>query len=127
MPYKPGYEEDGFLKSLSPLNLTEIELMASNCTQVKSQNAFFFQLPLTRFKLPPKRSDPRVAHTIKEESKRDGSRHEQIQQHKLDTSKADTRVTSPEHKVTEWKRKVLKTFLKISKKNEVLIFKTFKT
>jgi len=36
MPYKPGYEEDGFLKSLSPLNLTEIELMASNCTQVCS-------------------------------------------------------------------------------------------
>jgi hypothetical protein len=35
MPYKPGYEEDGFLKSLSPLNLTEIELMASNCTQVR--------------------------------------------------------------------------------------------
>jgi beta-1,3-glucuronyltransferase P len=34
MPYKPGYEEDGFLKSLSPLNLTEIELMATNCTQV---------------------------------------------------------------------------------------------
>ena len=34
MPYKPGYEEDGFLKSLSPLNLTEIELMASNCTEV---------------------------------------------------------------------------------------------
>lgn len=36
MPYKPGYEEDGFLKSLSPLNLTEIELMATNCTQVCS-------------------------------------------------------------------------------------------
>lgn len=34
MPYKPGYEEDGFLKSLSPLNLTEIELMATNCTEV---------------------------------------------------------------------------------------------
>lgn len=34
MPFKPGYEEDGFLKSLSPLNLTEIELMATNCTQV---------------------------------------------------------------------------------------------
>lgn len=34
MPYKPGYEEDGFLKSLSPLNLTEIEVMATNCTQV---------------------------------------------------------------------------------------------
>lgn len=34
MPYKPGYEEDGFLKSLSPLKLTEIELLASNCTEV---------------------------------------------------------------------------------------------
>lgn len=34
MPYKPGYEEDGFLKSLSPLNLNEIELLASNCTEV---------------------------------------------------------------------------------------------
>jgi beta-1,3-glucuronyltransferase P len=34
MPYKPGYEEDGFLKSLAPLNLTEIELLASNCTEI---------------------------------------------------------------------------------------------
>lgn len=34
MPYKAGYEEDGFLKSLSPLNITEIEPLASNCTQV---------------------------------------------------------------------------------------------
>lgn len=34
MPYKAGYEEDGFLNSLSPLKLTEIELLASNCTKV---------------------------------------------------------------------------------------------
>ncbi|XP_070500308.1 galactosylgalactosylxylosylprotein 3-beta-glucuronosyltransferase P isoform X1 [Chironomus tepperi] len=34
MPFKPGYEEDGFLKSLSPLKLTEIELLASNCTEI---------------------------------------------------------------------------------------------
>ncbi len=34
MPFKPGYEEDGFLKSLSPLKLTEIEILASNCTEV---------------------------------------------------------------------------------------------
>ncbi|XP_067642520.1 galactosylgalactosylxylosylprotein 3-beta-glucuronosyltransferase P isoform X2 [Eurosta solidaginis] len=34
MPYKPGYEEDGFLKSLQPLPLTEIELLASNCTEI---------------------------------------------------------------------------------------------
>ncbi|XP_037935006.1 galactosylgalactosylxylosylprotein 3-beta-glucuronosyltransferase P isoform X2 [Teleopsis dalmanni] len=34
MPFKPGYEEDGFLKSLSPLNVTEIELLASNCTEI---------------------------------------------------------------------------------------------
>lgn len=36
MPYKPGYEEDGFLKSLAPLNNTEIELLASQCTEVCS-------------------------------------------------------------------------------------------
>ncbi|XP_069968032.1 galactosylgalactosylxylosylprotein 3-beta-glucuronosyltransferase P isoform X1 [Bactrocera oleae] len=34
MPFKAGYEEDGFLKSLAPLNLTEIELLASNCTEI---------------------------------------------------------------------------------------------
>lgn len=34
MPYSPGYEEDGFLKSLAPLNLTEIEPLASMCTKI---------------------------------------------------------------------------------------------
>uniref|UniRef100_A0A0A1XJ63 Galactosylgalactosylxylosylprotein 3-beta-glucuronosyltransferase n=1 Tax=Zeugodacus cucurbitae TaxID=28588 RepID=A0A0A1XJ63_ZEUCU len=34
MPFKAGYEEDGFLKSLAPLNTTEIELLASNCTEI---------------------------------------------------------------------------------------------
>lgn len=35
MPYDAGYEEDRFLRSLAPLNNTEIELLASNCTQVR--------------------------------------------------------------------------------------------
>lgn len=34
MPFKPGYEEDGFLRSLAPLNITDIELLASDCTEV---------------------------------------------------------------------------------------------
>lgn len=34
MPFKPGYEEDGFLKSLAPFNNTDIELLASECTEV---------------------------------------------------------------------------------------------
>uniref|UniRef100_A0A182M4C3 Galactosylgalactosylxylosylprotein 3-beta-glucuronosyltransferase n=1 Tax=Anopheles culicifacies TaxID=139723 RepID=A0A182M4C3_9DIPT len=34
MPFKPGYEEDGFLRSLEPLELKEVELLASNCTEV---------------------------------------------------------------------------------------------
>lgn len=34
MPFKPGYEEDGFLKSLSPFSVQDIELLASNCTKV---------------------------------------------------------------------------------------------
>lgn len=34
MPFKPGFEEDGFLKSLAPFEPREVELMASNCTKV---------------------------------------------------------------------------------------------
>ncbi|KFB44758.1 AGAP001367-PA-like protein [Anopheles sinensis] len=34
MPFKPGYEEDGFLRSLEPLDLKEVELLASNCTEI---------------------------------------------------------------------------------------------
>lgn len=34
MPYKGGYEEDGFLKSLAPLNTSDIQLLASSCTKV---------------------------------------------------------------------------------------------
>ncbi|XP_055307498.1 galactosylgalactosylxylosylprotein 3-beta-glucuronosyltransferase P [Sitodiplosis mosellana] len=34
MPYHAGYEEDKFLRSLAPLNITEIELLASNCTEI---------------------------------------------------------------------------------------------
>lgn len=34
MPFKPGYEEDGFLKSLQPFETKDIELVAENCTKV---------------------------------------------------------------------------------------------
>lgn len=34
MPYRPGYEEDGFLKSLAPFEPKEIELLADKCTRV---------------------------------------------------------------------------------------------
>jgi len=34
MPYKAGFEEDGFLKSLGPFEPNEIELKAKNCTEV---------------------------------------------------------------------------------------------
>ncbi|XP_055547194.1 galactosylgalactosylxylosylprotein 3-beta-glucuronosyltransferase P [Wyeomyia smithii] len=34
MPFKAGYEEDGFLRSLDPLDLKEIDLLASNCTEI---------------------------------------------------------------------------------------------
>ncbi|XP_069688850.1 galactosylgalactosylxylosylprotein 3-beta-glucuronosyltransferase P-like isoform X2 [Periplaneta americana] len=34
MPYSPGYEEDGFLKSLAPFEPKEIELKANNCTEI---------------------------------------------------------------------------------------------
>ncbi|XP_012252537.2 galactosylgalactosylxylosylprotein 3-beta-glucuronosyltransferase P [Athalia rosae] len=34
MPFKPGYEEDGFLKSLAPFEPNQIELLANKCTEV---------------------------------------------------------------------------------------------
>lgn len=34
MPFKPGYEEDGFLRSLAPLDNNEIELLANECREV---------------------------------------------------------------------------------------------
>ncbi|KAH8411188.1 hypothetical protein KR222_010056, partial [Zaprionus bogoriensis] len=34
MPYKPGYEEDGFLRSLAPLDNSEIELLADECREI---------------------------------------------------------------------------------------------
>lgn len=40
MPFRPGFEEDGFLKSLAPFEPKEIELLASNCTKVR----IFFKL-----------------------------------------------------------------------------------
>lgn len=34
MPFRAGYEEDGFLKSLAPLEPRDVELLADNCTKV---------------------------------------------------------------------------------------------
>ncbi|KAJ8986254.1 hypothetical protein NQ317_009962 [Molorchus minor] len=34
MPFKPGFEEDGFLKSLAPFEPKEAELLAANCTKI---------------------------------------------------------------------------------------------
>ncbi|XP_043471675.1 galactosylgalactosylxylosylprotein 3-beta-glucuronosyltransferase P isoform X1 [Leptopilina heterotoma] len=34
MPYKAGFEEDGFLRSLAPFEPKEIELLADNCTKI---------------------------------------------------------------------------------------------
>ncbi|XP_043648557.1 galactosylgalactosylxylosylprotein 3-beta-glucuronosyltransferase P isoform X2 [Drosophila teissieri] len=34
MPFKPGYEEDGFLRSLAPLDDAEIELLADECRDI---------------------------------------------------------------------------------------------
>jgi len=40
MPFKPGFEEDGFLRALAPFEPKQIELKADNCTKV---SAGFFQ------------------------------------------------------------------------------------
>lgn len=47
MPYKPGFEEDGFLRTLAPFEPHQIELKADNCTKVSAIhqliNVYFFQ------------------------------------------------------------------------------------
>lgn len=45
MPFKPGYEEDGFLRSLSPLANAEIELLADECREVTSSYRFKAYIP----------------------------------------------------------------------------------
>lgn len=40
MPFKPGYEEDGFLRSLAPLDNSEIELLADECRDVSDIKLF---------------------------------------------------------------------------------------
>lgn len=57
MPFKPGYEEDGFLKSLNPFEPYQIELMAENCTKVRLSAIEEFKLYSAIF------SDLGVAHT----------------------------------------------------------------
>lgn len=44
MPFESGYEEDKFLQSLAPLAHSEIELLASNCTEVNVLFFFYFYL-----------------------------------------------------------------------------------
>lgn len=34
MPFRAGYEEDGFLKSLAPLEPRDVQLLADNCTKI---------------------------------------------------------------------------------------------
>jgi beta-1,3-glucuronyltransferase P len=42
MPYKPGFEEEGFLKSLAPFDVKEIELLANECTEVQKHPILLF-------------------------------------------------------------------------------------
>lgn len=68
MPYDAGYEEDKFLRSLAPLHNSEIELLASNCTEVISFYCFICNfLVLNMFFLFSK-IDFNVAYTNKKES-----------------------------------------------------------
>lgn len=55
MPFKAGYEEDGFLRSLEPLDMKEIDLLASNCTEIltwhtqSKKNPSALSLNLTKY------------------------------------------------------------------------------
>lgn len=92
MPYAPGFEEDGFLKSLSPFEPEEIELKADNCTKVRvADPPPRAALPLSRLFSP---ADPGVAHADEEERALAGRGHAQIQQHEHSKTEADPGLAS---------------------------------
>lgn len=76
MPYHAGYEEDKFLRSLAPLTNSDIELLASNCTEVFMNilNKNQFEEIHTKFLF----SDINLAHSNEEESVGSGNRFAQI-------------------------------------------------
>lgn len=77
MPFKAGYEEDGFLKSLAPLNLTEIELLASNCTEVVHTHIYIvFVMLCNETYIIFLFADFNVAHANEEELKCCGVEHD---------------------------------------------------
>ncbi|XP_075219660.1 glucuronyltransferase P isoform X2 [Lycorma delicatula] len=55
MPFKPGFEEDGFLRSLAPFAPKEIEFKADNCTKIlvwhtqTKKNEPAVQLDMTKY------------------------------------------------------------------------------
>lgn len=65
MPYDAGYEEDKFLRSLAPLNNSEIELLASDCTEVDTKFDYFIHaIDLIALSI----TDPHMAYTNQKES-----------------------------------------------------------
>lgn len=44
MPYKSGFEEDGFLRSLAPLEAKDVELKADNCTKVNTRTIICLEI-----------------------------------------------------------------------------------
>lgn len=103
MPFKPGYEEDGFLRSLEPLELKEVELLASNCTEVSKLEEYFYHLMPTqwfalfghlgRLSFP----DTDVAHAGKEKSSRTGPGPQEVRRHEPGTADQLARVERVEH------------------------------
>lgn len=76
MPFKPGYEEDGFLKSLGPFSVQEIELLASNCTKVAFVTGFNHFVSIIT--LTPRFTDFGLAHADQEERSVAAFEHIQI-------------------------------------------------
>lgn len=91
MPFSPGYEEDGFLKSLLPFDLKEIELLASNCSEVSGRvlHCLLWILIIT---ISLSLTDSRVAHADKEESCGSQGERYKVRRHKHYDSAGDSGV-----------------------------------
>lgn len=87
MPFKAGYEEDGFLRSLDPLDMKEIDLLASNCTEVGADGV---TLKIKSLQTADFILDSHVAHAVQEKPGGTSAEPDQVRRDKLGEADEDS-------------------------------------
>ncbi|KAK6634434.1 hypothetical protein RUM43_011835 [Polyplax serrata] len=103
MPYKPGFEEDGFLRSLSPFEPRDVELKADNCTKDASLVCLWCIVSIEYAIYLSE--DLSLAHADKEKRTVGSGRPEQIRKHKHNSTETDIGLASGARSSAEEKQR----------------------